>query len=348
MESKALPLYQRFPALAELPRVPLGQFPSPVDRVSLMGGVELWLKRDDRNAPTVGGNKVRALEFLLAGVQTGDLVRTAGGEGSTHVYATAVHARRLGARTAAVRWPQVMHPLAFAVAREAERHCETAGPAVWMPLALAQTARWWVAGQGVEGRRRYVPIGGSSPLGVLGHVNAGLELAEQVARGDLPEPTHVVVPLGSGGTVAGLALGLGIAGLRTQVVGARVAPRVVANIWRVRGLIVRTRRLIRRAGRVRSELRAAPVTLDHSVYGGAYGRPLAAGAGVAALLNQAVAGVGGARVILDATYGAKAAAVAVALAGHGDPGGAGQAGNHAIRRVLLWVTFDGRALGEGS
>src|SRR5256885_1804915 len=54
----------------------------------------------------------------------------------------------------------------------------------------------------------FVPLGGSTPLGTLGHVNAALELAEQVAAGALPEPAAVVVPLGSGGTAAGLLLGL--------------------------------------------------------------------------------------------------------------------------------------------
>ena len=62
---------------------------------------------------------------------------------------------------------------------------------------------------------QYIPLGGSTPLGTLGHVNAALELADQVERGELPLPGRVVVPLGSGGTAAGLALGFAIAGLDT-------------------------------------------------------------------------------------------------------------------------------------
>ena len=49
-----------------------------------------------------------------------------------------------------------------------------------------------------------------------------LEIAAQVEDGSLPEPAHAVVPVGTGGTAAGLALGFQLAGLRTRVVGVVV------------------------------------------------------------------------------------------------------------------------------
>jgi len=59
-------LYKRFPALRALPRAMLCTLPSPVEQVSgIEGASDLWIKRDDLNAPLMGGNKVRALEFLL-------------------------------------------------------------------------------------------------------------------------------------------------------------------------------------------------------------------------------------------------------------------------------------------
>ena len=67
-----------------------------------------------------------------------------------------------------------------------------------------------------------LPAGGSSPVGALGYVEGALELAEQVREGVLPEPSHVVCAVGSGGTAAGLLLGLRIAGLRTKVLGVVV------------------------------------------------------------------------------------------------------------------------------
>ncbi|MFF3603697.1 pyridoxal-phosphate dependent enzyme [Streptomyces sp. NPDC002463] len=58
----------------------------------------------------------------------------------------------------------------------------------------------------------YLPAGGSSPLGTLGAVETALELGTQVETGELPEPARLVTPVGSGGTSAGLALGLRLAG----------------------------------------------------------------------------------------------------------------------------------------
>jgi D-cysteine desulfhydrase len=54
---------------------------------------------------------------------------------------------------------------------------------------------------------------------VLGYVEAALEIADQVASGALPRPSHVVCAVGTGGTLAGLTLGLRIAGLPTRAVG---------------------------------------------------------------------------------------------------------------------------------
>ena len=316
-----LPLYDRFPALRAIPRVALGDFPSPVEAVRGLPGIDtLWLKRDDLNAPELGGNKVRSLEFLLAGVRPGDTVLTLGGHGSTHVLATATHARRLGAHAAAIRWPHAMHPVAELVRDEAvARGVRTV--AAWTAVDAMVRAQWLRRAPRVH----YVPIGGSTPLGVLGHVNAGLELAAQVAAGLLPEPARVVVPLGSGGTAAGLALGFAIAGLRTVVVGARVGPRVAVNRRRLLALAEGARRLIERVGgEPCARVPAGGAQVVHDVYGGAYGQPLPAGGRAAAEL----AALSDARC--DATYSEKALAAALAVA------------RASAGPTLFWLTFDAR------
>ena len=108
MTTPQIPLVRRFPALASVPRVLLGVFPTPIDQ--LPGERPLWVKRDDRSTTRYGGNKIRALEFLLGGAQTGDTVLTMGGEGSTHVMVTSAVARRLGMTVRAIRWPHEMNP----------------------------------------------------------------------------------------------------------------------------------------------------------------------------------------------------------------------------------------------
>lgn len=316
--ANAYPLFDRFPALRTLPRARLGRFPSPITSAELLAP-GLWFKREDLNAEPLGGNKVRALELLLGPVRSGDVVVTVGAAGSTHALATAIYARQLGARALCFRWRQEMNDTAR---RVADRMTQEIGSShidrtVLGAYMHAFAARWRGA--------RWIPAGGSSSLGVLGQVNAALELTSQVDAGAVPHPDRVVVPLGTGGTVAGLALGFAIAGFRTEVIATRVVPRIVANARHVKRLILRTARLIERVTRAEvPPAGAQSVRIVHEYYGGAYGRATAAGSDVARRCFEQTG------IPIDPTYGAKALAAAVTLAEQG--GGT----------TLFWLSFDGR------
>ncbi|MGQ0715595.1 MAG: 1-aminocyclopropane-1-carboxylate deaminase/D-cysteine desulfhydrase [Gemmatimonadaceae bacterium] len=321
-----IPLVRRYPVLATIPRISLGDYPTPVESVHVPGlASDLWIKRDDLASPELGGNKVRALEFLLAGVARGDVLLTGGGEGSTHVLATAVHAARIGARVHAVRWRHEMHPVAERVALRSARECavieRSASPLGGIVRTMLRRLRPNV---------RWIPLGGTSPRGILGHVNAGLELAEQVHAGELAVPARVVVPLGTGGTAAGLALGFASAGLPTVVIGARVVPRIASGGARVRWLARSTARWVRReTGVILPSLARDAVRVVHEAYGGAYGR-VSPSATAAAEVMQRASGL-----VLDATYSAKAFDVALRVA-RAQPGVS-----------VFWATFDARWLDKG-
>ena len=324
IEPRALRLFERFPALRTLPYVALGVFPTPVlHSEALAPG--LWIKREDLDAEPLGGNKVRALEFLLGGVSSGDSVVTVGAAGSTHALATSIYARRLGARAYCYRWPQEMNATARRVAERIEREATETRVYGSLICAYARAIRRRFAGA------HWVPAGGSSPIGVLGQVNAGMEIVQQVREAALPPPDRIVVPLGTGGTVAGIALGLAIEEMPIPIVAVRVVPRVVANLARVRRLVGRTARLIERlTNAVVQRPRPEHVRIVHDYFGGAYGRVTPVGAEVARLCESKT-GIG-----IDPTYGAKALAAAVALARV--EGGT----------TLFWLSFDGRWLGRPS
>jgi 1-aminocyclopropane-1-carboxylate deaminase/D-cysteine desulfhydrase-like pyridoxal-dependent ACC family enzyme len=311
------PLLERFPRLADLSRLSLRAEVTPVERLVSVAPA-LWIKRDDLTAPELGGNKIRSLEFLLGGVQPRDQVTTIGSVGSTHALATAIVGNRIGADVRVGLWPQEMNPIAERVAAElrerVQRRKRFANPAT----ALAWL--WWRSTRG----DRVIPAGGTSPLGILGHVNAALELAQQIESGVLPEPAQIVVPLGSGGTAAGLALGFAIAGLHPTIIGARVVPKIVGRAGRVARLVRATRSLIECCARVRLDLDVPRICVMNEVYGGAYGRPLDRAENAARTLEQAIG------VSLDATYSAKAFAAALDAA--------------RIKPTLFWLTFDSRWL----
>jgi D-cysteine desulfhydrase len=157
-------------------------------------------------------------------------------------------------------------------------------------------------------------------------------MADQLQREKRRAPDTLVVPLGSGGTAAGLLVGLAIAGLPTRLVGVRVVPRLVANRVRVLNLAGRTRALLARlSGVILPPLDASRFIVEGSAFGGAYGRETSEARAATEALRMA----GG--PVLEATYSAKAFAVAL-----------DRARRSPDERVLFWLTFDGRWLVSGN
>lgn len=320
MSDALWPLFDRFPALAGLPRIVLRTGPTPVAALDSISP-RLWIKRDDLTAPAMGGNKVRSLEFLLGGVTRGSRIVTAGARGSTHALSTGVHGNALGARTTVAWWPQEMNDVATEVARRLDEETDRKRFAN-APLAIA-----WLGWRQWRGDL-VIPAGGTSPLGILGHVNAAFELVQQIRAGLLAEPRRVVVPLGTGGTAAGLSLGFALAGFRPAIVAARVVPRIVGRQSRVRRLARATARLIERfTGEDLGSARAVDVTVADGVYGGAYGRPLPGADDHARRLAPLALRV-------DPTYSAKAFVAAVDSARDAE--------------TLFWLTFDSRWTNSGT
>jgi D-cysteine desulfhydrase len=141
----------------------------------------------------------------------------------------------------------------------------------------------------------FVPLGGSSVVGTLGYVSAARELAEQVARGEMPEPDLIVTALGSGGTVAGLAVGLEASGLRTRVLAVAVSSPAAMHAAMMRNLV---KRASKRVPGVDPKRAIARVTVDAERIGAGYGHATRAGdeATVVALAQG---------LVLDPTYTAK-------------------------------------------
>jgi 1-aminocyclopropane-1-carboxylate deaminase/D-cysteine desulfhydrase-like pyridoxal-dependent ACC family enzyme len=166
------------------------------------------------------------------------------------------------------------------------------------------------------GRVMRIPGGGAAAPGVVGQLLAGLELAEQMNE----PPDAIVSPLGSGGTAAGLALAMAALGWPTRVVAVRVAPRIIANRWRVTRLARAADRLLARYD-VPLTAHLSPLTLlILNALGRGYGYPTSAGESARALAAEH-------GLVLDSTYSAKAFAVLPECARRG------------FRRVVFWHTF---------
>lgn len=272
-------LFSRFPSLHQrLVRSDIGCQTTPVHRLTRLypdypAGV--WVKCDDQSNLYYGGNKPRKLEFLLEQAkQDGNRgVITVGGFGTNHGLATAILCEQQGLDCHLVLFPQPVtehvkaHLVLFA------RHGAELHRVDYPVEALVRAASLWGAGRLNRDPLMYIPPGGSNALGALGFVGAALELAEQVREGVMPEPTHLFVPVGSCGTMAGLVAGLRLAGLSTTVVGVRVIDRLTANRRRIAGLSNAVIDLLKRNGAspLPAPIRAGELHLLGDYMGPAYG-----------------------------------------------------------------------------
>lgn len=286
-------LFDAYPALARsLPRVALGSFPSAIDHaVSLVGDGSLWIKRDDDFTRRVaapagadlarlfGGGKVRKLELYFgeARAQGKRTLVTSGGTGSNQALAVALLGRALGFAvrvhlTAQPASSLVQQNLAADAAAEAElRLFDTVGEG--HAAAVSEAAK--------RGSDVYViPPGGTTPLGTLGFVSAGMELAADVRAGRLPAPRNVYIALGLGGSAAGLGIGCALGGLATEIVAVRASSPGSVTAATLRGIHAETMTLLRaRDPSVPAVAAAAAnVRIDGRFVGAGYGAPSAAGA----------------------------------------------------------------------
>ncbi len=272
------------PALRDsLPHLALGSGPTPVRPLpGLSGGTaEVWLKDDGAFGDGGwGGNKVRKLEWLLPDAKRRGrrTVLTFGGLGTNWGLATALYAREHGLRVAL---GLVDQPVDDHVESQLER-LRASGATLHLTRTKTRTVLslpWLLARHAGGGRPPYLlPAGGSSPLGVLGYVEAALEIAAQVRAGELPEPGDVVVPVGTGGTTAGLLIGFGLAGLSTRVVGVVVNDQLRLDRATVLRLAEKSSGVLtRRGARPVPAVRPDRLVLTRDWLGAGYGHATAEG-----------------------------------------------------------------------
>lgn len=221
----------RFPTLGEcLPRMRLATLPTPVRETGVhldTGKLNISLKCDDLTGVIYGGNKIRKLEYIFPVARQKKRARLAtfGAVGSNSALATALYARETGfectcflmhqAKTAMIPATLNMHTQngteLIRYGGPYHKRIQTLREHLWNRNA-------WV-----------VPMGGSSWRGTMGFVAAGLELAEQVARGEIPKPDRIYVGTGTMGTAVGIALGLATANLDSEVHAVRASVTDITN-----------------------------------------------------------------------------------------------------------------------
>jgi L-cysteate sulfo-lyase len=293
--------------LARFARLRIAHAPTPLEplrRLSeMLGGPELWIKRDDCTGLATGGNKTRKLEYLMADAlaQGADTVITQGATQSNHARQTAAIAARLGLQCHLIledrtgyRHGDYRNSGNVFLDRLFDARLSEVPGGTDMDAAMAQLAGRLRG----EGRKPYViPGGGSNAIGALGYVTCALELVDQANNAGLAIDA-LVTATGSAGTQAGLVAGLEGARAGIPVLGIGVRAARPAQEEKVYQLAAQTAELLGVAGAVARET----VVANCDYVGAGYGVPTPA-------MIEAVTMVARAEgILLDPVYSGKAMA----------------------------------------
>lgn len=192
------------------PKLSFAHLPTPIDELprlsKLLNGPELLIKRDDQTGLAFGGNKTRKLEYLIAAaIEDGaDLVLSTGAAQSNHCRQTAAAAARSGLECTLVL-----------VGSEPEQASANlfldrllGAKIIWTDKATRDKTLQQAYDDAHEsGKKPYlIPYGGSNEVGAYAYYQAYAELFKQL---NCNMVDWIVLASSSGGTQAGLALGIG-------------------------------------------------------------------------------------------------------------------------------------------
>ncbi|HRI65840.1 MAG TPA: pyridoxal-phosphate dependent enzyme [Polyangium sp.] len=328
-----VPLFRAFPRIAErVPRLALGEFPTPVERTDKLGGPigisNLWIKRDDLSGVLYGGGKTRKLEFYLADAKARNAreVVTFGAYGSNQAVATALWGKARGFAVRLLLAPQMP-----------SKYVQKNLYAMHRAGAIIEVVRDGVGAAAMRMQEKLnksreqgtylIPAGGSSPLGNVAFVNAALELAEQVRAGVCPAPDCIYLAMGTMGSAVGLWLGLELTDLKTEIVAVRASSAETSSESRFRAMAKETLSYLRSLDPAFPELPLdrRRVRFHTRQLGGGYGFATRPGAAAMQIFEERQG------YSLEPTYTAKALAALIA-----------DAKTLAKKTVLFWNSHNTR------
>lgn len=192
----------------------IGDYPTPIHKLEIGKEMSFWVKREDLSNGSYGGNKVRTLQHLLGSAEafaaknpTAKFIVT-GSSGSNQCVAATVHGLKTCDLSVEAFWAMPDEP-------EMDNTLN-------MLSVLSFPIKWTTPADGYKKLKnvfrlltsddtKVFNLGGNNIAGVFGQIGALLELAEQIQKGDVPDPEGLVVTCGSFCTFTGLLMGIVIA-----------------------------------------------------------------------------------------------------------------------------------------
>ena len=211
------------------PRLSLASLPTPISKLErfseTLGGVNIWIKRDELTGLEVSGNKIRKLEFSIAEaqIQGCNTLITCGGIQSNHCRATAILGARLGMKVHLILRgekpdaPEGNLLMDYLCGAEVSYMTE----ADWGGHErFAQDLQFKYGKSG--DKAFFIPIGASDEIGLWGYIAAAEELKHDFDSLGI-KPDYIVCATGSGGTQGGLLVGAKLFNIAAKCVAFNVS-----------------------------------------------------------------------------------------------------------------------------
>lgn len=210
------------------PREILAQVPTPIEKLGrltdLLGGPEIWVKRDDQTGLAFGGNKARQLEYYFgeAIAKNADIILITGAVQSNYMRTAVAAARKLGM--------DVEVQLEERVQGQPEEYYQSGNP--YLMKLMGATFHHYPSGEDEDGADNalyqraeilksqgkvpyVIPLADNHPpIGALGYVDCAEEILSQGYNMDA-----IVTASGSGTSHSGLLGGLRVQADETPIYG---------------------------------------------------------------------------------------------------------------------------------
>ncbi len=289
-----------------IPWISLVNTPTPVKNLEklenyLKTDIPIWIKQDNLTSRIYGGNKVRKLEFIIADAleKKREVIATLGGVGTNHGLATTIFGKEKGLDVVLYL---INQPISKHVLDNLKLDFYYGAELKYVKNYLGVGFHFYFLDRLKRKQIYWLPAGGSTPIGILGYINAILELKQQIEEGKLPEPEQIYVAAGTTGTLAGIELGVQLTSLQTQVIGIRVTDKMAATSRKVKSLINSALKFLKKDSKLRSFQYRPKFKLINQFYGGKYGRVTPEGSKAVDIMNKTEG------ILLETTYTGKTVA----------------------------------------
>ena len=203
------------------PKFDLANIPTPVQKINFENR-NFLIKRDDLTGSILSGNKVRKLEYLLKDAKNkrAEYIFTCGGEQSNHSRAVVIAAKKLGFKVKLFLWGRDSNDAKGNLFLDKFFDAEISYLNKENYLDVNNIMQEEAEALKQKGKKVYViPEGGSNALGIWGYIKFIEELKKQV---DFRKMYGILAASGSGGTAAGMLVGISLYKLPIKIYAVNV------------------------------------------------------------------------------------------------------------------------------